>query len=153
MKRLALVTAVLAALAVPATASAGGLAAFALQGPGARIQAGELWVAQIRVVSCMGQLSDLGAPSLTIMDGAGDVRTFRTQRAGAAGRYTARVVFPSAGDWSYRVNLATWRGETHGPFKVAPKKTQPSRLLAALPPVGAVLLVLGTGLAVRRRNR
>jgi hypothetical protein len=34
---------------------------------------------------------------------------------------------------------------------VAPAQ-KPSRLLAALPPVGAVLLVLGTGVLLRRRR-
>jgi uncharacterized protein (DUF2141 family) len=150
MRRLALIAAAAAALAAPSAAFGGGMAAFALHGPSAQIKAGEVWLAQLRVVSCMGTLTDV-TPSLTITNSAGETVAFRGRRSGRAGIYTARVVFPSAGEWSYQVTAAGMPTEAHGPFRVAPS-AKPSRLLAALPPVGAVLLVLGTGLALRRRR-
>jgi hypothetical protein len=63
----------------------------------------------------------------------------------------ARVVFPSAGQWSYEITALGYALDRQGPFVVRPAR-KPSRLLAALPPVGAVLLVLGTGLVLRRRR-
>ena len=150
MRRLALVAAVGAALAAPSTALGGGSAAWALSGPDRGIQAGDVWLAQLRVVGCVGTPAD-AVPTVTIESEAGQVKSFRGQRVGTAGRYAARVVFPSAGRWSYRVTVYGW-GDRHGPFVVAPARNEPSRLLAALPPVGAVLLVLGTGLALRRRR-
>jgi hypothetical protein len=91
-------------------------------------------------------------PTLTIVSQSGQQLAFRGRRT-ASGKYTARVTFPSAGRWSYRVTVGGFgEFERRGPFVVAPATQKPSRLLAALPPVGAVLLVLGTGLLLRRRR-
>jgi hypothetical protein len=91
-------------------------------------------------------------PTVTITSGTGEQQFFRGQRAGATGRYVARVVFPSAGKWSYSVSLMGYTQERRGPFVVGPAGKQEPRLLAALPPVGTVLLVLATGLVLRRRR-
>ena len=150
MKRLALVAAAAAALAVPGIASAGGMGAWALHGPDKGIRAGETWLAQLRVVACQGTPMNM-APTVAITDASGQKLTFQGRKAGADGKYVARVVFPSAGKWSYSVWLLGYTQEQRGPFVVRPAKQQ-TRLLAALPPVGAVLLVLGTGLLLRRRR-
>ena len=150
MKRLALVAIVAAALGVPGTASAGGMGAWALSGPDKGIRAGDAWVAQLRVVACRGTPMNM-APTVAITSASGRILTFQGRKAGAAGKYVARVVFPSAGEWSYSVSLDGYTQEQRGPFVVRPARQQP-RLLAAIPPVGAVLLVLGTGLVLRRRR-
>jgi hypothetical protein len=153
MKRLAVVVAIAGALAAPAAASAGGMAAWALSGPQPGIRAGDVWVAKLRVVACMGTPADM-VPTLVVTENAtGREFRVRARSTGAVGKYTASVRFPSAGNWSYRVDLLNFRNQTFGPYRVGPAQVaQPDRLLAALPPVGAALLVLGTGLALRRRR-
>jgi hypothetical protein len=153
MKRLAVLAAVVGSLAAPSAASAGGMAAWALSGPPAGMQAGDTWNAQIRVVGCQGVPLGSIAPTVVIVDNAsGRLVRFRARSAGGLGKYTARVVFPSAGNWSYRVDVYDYPNETFGPFRIAAPASKPDRLLAALPPAGAALLVLGTGLALRRRR-
>ncbi|MDQ3823594.1 MAG: hypothetical protein M3321_10195, partial [Actinomycetota bacterium] len=152
MKRLAVIGVVLAAISAPATASAGGMAAWVLHGPGKGLRAGDTWVAQLRVVGCRGVPTGM-VPTVTITNGEGQQVFFRGRKAGATGRYVANVVFPSAGKWSYSVSLMGYTQKRHGPFVVGPAAKQQTRLLAALPPAGAVLLVLATGLALRRRGR
>jgi hypothetical protein len=150
MRRLVLIAAAAAALAAPGTALGGGMGAWVLSGPARDIESGEVWVAQMRVVGCIGNPVD-AVPTLTIVSQAGQQLTFRGRRT-ANGKYTARVTFPSAGRWSYRVSVGgIGEFEKRGPFVVAPAQ-KPSRLLAALPPLGAALLVLGTGALLRRRR-
>lgn len=150
MRRAVLIAAAAAALAAPGTALGGGMGAWTLSGPDRDIEAGEVWLAQLRVVGCIGNPVD-AVPTLTVVSSSGQTVAFRGRRT-AEGKYTARVVFPSAGRWSYRVTVGGFgEFERRGPFAVASAQ-KPSRLLAALPPVGAVLLVLGTGLILRRRR-
>lgn len=152
MKRLALVAAVVASLAAPSAASAGGMAAWALSGPPAGMQAGDAWNAQIRVVGCQGVPLGI-TPTVLIVDNAsGRQVRFRARSAGAAGEYTARVVFPTAGNWSYRIEVQGLQNQRFGPYRIAAPAREPDRLLAALPPLGAALLVLGSGLLLRRRR-
>jgi len=150
MRRFAVVLVALAALAAPSTALAGGGGAFVLHGP-AGLAAGDTWIAQIRVVGCIGTAYNAPTAVTITQRGTGRTLTFPGRRAGAVGHYTARVVFPAAGEWTYAAKVNGWAMETTGPFVVRPAKQQ-SRLLAALPPAGAVLLVLGTGVLLRRRR-
>jgi hypothetical protein len=150
MRRLALFAAVAAALAAPSAAFAGGMGAFALSGPGPNTKAGDTWLAQLRVVACQGMPTD-AVPTVAITNASGQRLTFRGQKVAGKGRYVARVVFPSAGEWSYEITAFGYALDRQGPFVVRPAQ-KPARLLAALPPVGAVLLVLGTGLVLRRRR-
>jgi hypothetical protein len=139
-----------AALAAPSTAFAGGGGAFVLHGP-TGLKAGDTWLAQIRVVGCMGTHYNAPTAVTITQRGTGRTLTFPGRRAGAVGHYTARVVFPAAGQWTYAAEVNGWAMENTGPFAVAPNK-KPDRLIAAVPPLGAVLLVLGTGLFLRRRR-
>ena len=150
MRRLTLVAVVTAALAAPSAAFAGGMGAFALHGPQQGIKAGDTWLVQLRVVACVGAPMS-SVPTVAITNGAGQRLTFRGQKATGTGRYVARVVFPSAGEWSYSVSVMGYVMDRRGPFAVLPAQRE-SRMLAALPPVGAVLLVVGTGLLLRRRR-
>ena len=151
MKRLTVVAVLAAALAAPSAASAGGLGMWALSGPERGIKAGDVWLAQVRVVGCRGTPMD-GVPTLVVTSQSGQRLAFRGRTAGAQGKYTARVVFPSAGKWSYHIELWGSAQDRHGPFVVGPAK-KADRLTAAVPPLGAALLVLGTGVLLRRRRR
>jgi hypothetical protein len=154
MRRLALVAAILGALAAPSSAAAGGMAAWTLSGPPAGLTAGDAWHAQIRVTGCRGVLLGSITPTVVVVDNrSGRIVRFRGRSTGVPGEYTARVVFPTAGNWSYRVEAHGLRMESFGPYRIAAPAQKPDRLVAALPPIGAVVLVLGTGLVLRRRRR
>jgi hypothetical protein len=150
VKRLAVIAVVAAALAAPSSAFAGGMGVWALSGPERGMKAGDVWLAQVRVVGCQGIPMD-AVPTVAITSESGQRLTFRGRTTGVPGKYTARVVFPSAGKWSYQIELWGTAQDRHGPFVVGPAQ-KPDRLIAAVPPLGAVLLVLGTGLILRRRR-
>jgi hypothetical protein len=107
-----------AALTFVAPASAGCWATVDLAPPPEGIAAGEVWTAEITVLQHgRNPLPDAAeaTPTVTIVNGeSGERRTFKaTVSDPAAGRYKARVVFPSAGAWSYEVfdGFNTWNGE------------------------------------------
>jgi hypothetical protein len=152
MRRLALAAAALAALAAPTAASAGGLGVQALNAPPAPLTAGGTWTARLRVVSCLGVEASGFALAVRASHADGRTVLVSARETARPGIYEARLEFPTAGTWTYTVRAA---GATYDlerrTVEVAPA-ARPSRLLATLPPVGAVLLVLGTGIALRRRR-
>jgi len=101
MRRL-LFVAVLA-LALPATALAGGWATAGLAPP-ERIGAGDTWNADVTILQ-HGQTPLAGViPTVTIRNAAsGKEKTFTAGPTDKVGVYRAKVVFPSAGKWSYEV--------------------------------------------------
>jgi YtkA-like len=109
---------VVAALTVAGAASAGCWATVGLSPPPEGTAAGEVWTAQLTVLQ-HGQnpLPDAAdaAPTVTIVNQAtGERRKFTAKPSDpGAGRYEARVVFPSAGAWSFRVfdGFTRWNGE------------------------------------------
>ncbi len=106
------------ALMSAAPASAGCWATVGLAPPPSETWAGDVWTAQITVLQ-HGQnpLPDArdASPKVTIVNRAnGESRTFVAKASDpAAGRYVARVVFPSAGRWSYEVfdGFTSWNGD------------------------------------------
>jgi hypothetical protein len=101
-----------------APASAGCWATVGLAPPPSGTAAGEVWMAKITVLQ-HGQnpLPDAGdaSPEVTIVNRASGEKLSFVAKASepAAGRYVARVVFPSAGRWSYEVfdGFTSWNGE------------------------------------------
>jgi hypothetical protein len=125
MRRLVIAMALAAALAVPA-AHAGGWATVKLAPPPAGLGAEEIWTAQLTVLRHGITPTDGATPSITIRGESG-AQTFRAKPAGTAGKYVARVVFPSAGRWDYEVSdglAATGYGasqtHTYSPVVIAP---------------------------------
>ena len=102
MRRLLLILA-LAALAAPASALAGGWATAGLSPPEG-VGAGDTWNADVRILQ-HGQTPLAGAtPTVTIRNVAtGKEKTFTAKPTDAVGIYRAKVVFPSAGKYSYEV--------------------------------------------------
>jgi YtkA-like len=99
---------VLAALAIAAPASAGCWATVGVVPPPGNIGAGDVWVAEITVLQHgRNPLPDAAnaVPTLTIVNAdTGRQKTFRAKSTDpTAGVYTADVVFPSNGSWSYQV--------------------------------------------------
>ena len=101
MKRLVIALAAFC-LAAPATALAGGWATAGLAPPPEGIGAGDRWDARITILQHgMTPLEGVN-PTLTIRSGS-TVKTFRAAPTDKPGVYTAAVVFPTDGKWSYEV--------------------------------------------------
>lgn len=101
MKRL-LLAFVLVALAAPVGAFAGGWATAGLAAPPDDVGAGDAWNARITILQ-HGQTPLEGVtPTVTIRNGP-TVKSFKAKPTDEPGIYLAKVVFPSAGKWSYEV--------------------------------------------------
>lgn len=101
MKKL-LIGLTLVALAAPASALAGGWATVGLGGPPDDMGPGETWNARLTVLQHGRTPLDGLSPTVTIKNGSIS-KTFTAKPAGEPGEYVAKVVFPSAGSWSYQV--------------------------------------------------
>jgi hypothetical protein len=101
MRRL-LIGLTLAALALPAGATAGGWATAGLGPPPDGMGPGDTWNAQITILQ--HGLTPLNgvSPTVTIRKGS-TAKTFKATPAGEPGKYVAQVVFPSGGRWTYEV--------------------------------------------------
>jgi len=101
-----------------APASAGCWATVGLAPPTSETSAGDVWTARITVLQ-HGQnpLPDArdASPKVTIVNRASGERQSFVAKASepAAGRYVARIVFPSAGRWTYEVfdGFTSWNGD------------------------------------------
>lgn len=101
MRRL-LIGLTLAALALPAGATAGGWATAGVTPPNDGVGPGDTWNAQITILQHgMTPLNGV-SPTVTIRQGS-TVKTFKATPAGEPGKYVAKVVFPSGGNWNYEV--------------------------------------------------
>lgn len=103
MKRL-LIPLALVALAAPSSALAGGWATAGLSPPDGGVGAGDTWNAKVTVLQ-HGETPLSGiSPTVTIRNKTtGEAKTFAAKPNGEAGVYTAKVVFPSEGSWTYEV--------------------------------------------------
>lgn len=134
MRRSFLVIAAASALALAGTAAAGGWATVQLSSTPRGLSAGEPWVVDITVLQHGRTPLDGLKPTLTIRKspritsgvakGRPTTRTFLARPTGSPGVYRARVVFPSAGTWSYEVfdGFVRYGGaQTHryAPVKIA----------------------------------
>jgi hypothetical protein len=122
MRRLLALAAV--ALALPATAAAGGWATVQLSSTPAGMRAGVPWNVTVTVLQ-HGQTPLAGVqPTITIRNGTHSL-VFRARPTGEIGAYRARVVFPKAGVWRYSVYDAfTEYGgakvHTYAPIRIKP---------------------------------
>jgi hypothetical protein len=103
MRRLLIGLAV-AALALPASAVAGGWATAGVGPPDDGIGPGDTWNAKVTILQHGNPETPLMGvtPSLTIQNGS-TTKTFEGTLTNEQGVSTIKVVFPSAGKWSYAV--------------------------------------------------
>jgi hypothetical protein len=94
----------LAALALPASAAAGGWATAGVSPPPDDMGPGQTWDARITVLQHGNPDTPLMGvvPTLTIKNGSTS-KTFTAEPSDEAGVYIAHVVFPRTGKWSYSV--------------------------------------------------
>lgn len=97
--------AVLAALALPAAAAAGGWATAGISPPPDGGEAGETKTFQITVLRHGRTPTDGAAPAVVLTNpDTGEQLTFPGKPAGPTGKYTARVEWPAAGTWKFGVS-------------------------------------------------
>jgi hypothetical protein len=103
MRRL-LLTLTLVALAAPASALAGGWATAGLSPPDGGVGAGDTWNADVKILQ-HGMTPLAGViPTVTIRNVAtGKETAFTAKPTDEVGVYRAKVVFPTAGKYSYKV--------------------------------------------------
>ena len=118
MRRL-VVTAVVVAVLVPATALAGGWATVQLSSTPKGARAGVPWVVDLTVlqhgVTPLAQVR----PEVRIAQGT-LARTFLARPTAKTGVYRARVVFPRAGTWRWSIWDGFSRTHTYKAGRVAP---------------------------------
>lgn len=149
MKKLLLVLAV-AAVAVPA-ASAGGWATVGLSSLPNDTPAGGTWSVDLTVLQHGRTPLEGISPTLTIVNGDGDTRSFTGTPTGTPGVYRVDVVFPAEGTWSYQVWDDFSQTHTFKPVEIV----APGGSFPTLPVAGVGLaLVLGAALVLfLRRSR
>lgn len=161
MRYLVIVSALALAAVGAAPASGGGWATVALSSAPEGVRAGETWAAEITVLRHGVTPTDGAAPSLTIRNQeTASSETFAAEPAGETGVYTARVVFPEAGQWGFEIDnglAATGYGEsattTYAPVTVEAGSGGSRRSFPALPlgvVAAAVALAAAGALGVRR---
>jgi hypothetical protein len=93
-----------AAVALPASAVAGGWATAGVGQPPDGMGPGDTWNAKITVLQHGNPETPLMgvSPTLTIRNGS-TAKTFKATATDEPGVYVAKVVFPSSGKWSYAV--------------------------------------------------
>jgi hypothetical protein len=107
MNRFALfaATALAAALIAPATSLAGGWATVGLSSLPDGVEPREAWVVDLTVLQHGRTPLEGVEPRVLIRAGRGGAeKDFVAEPTGKPGVYSARVVFPSAGRWSYAVD-------------------------------------------------
>jgi YtkA-like len=103
MRKLLIATVVIAALAAPVSAFAGGWATAGLGPPDDGLQAGDTWNARVTILQ-HGQTPLSGVePTVTIRNDKGVTETFPARPTGEVGVYEAKVRFPESGTWRYEV--------------------------------------------------
>jgi hypothetical protein len=125
--RRAVLSALVAAVALPTAATAGGWATVGLADMPDGTRAGEVWNAQITVLRHGRTPTDGAKPVVTIVSREGQSKSFAAKPVGKPGTYVARVVFPAKGTWRYSIDnglSATGYGvdatTTYAPVEIAP---------------------------------
>jgi hypothetical protein len=118
-RRLVLLVAKAAALAAPASATAGGFATVGLDSLPEGLAPGEPWTVELTILQ-HGRTPLDGVKPIVIVEkaGAGERRSLPARATGEPGMYRATVVFASAGTWSYVVDDGFSQRHTYKPVSI-----------------------------------
>jgi hypothetical protein len=153
--------AALGALALPATAGAGGFATVGLSSLPDGTPPGGTWHVRLTILQHgRTPLSDL-TPVVRIRNGT-TARSFTAKPAGRPGLYTASVVFPSAGRWRYAIDDGFTQTHDFAPATIGTAASTPpakasagganvGAAFAAAAAAGLVTALLAAALERRRR--
>jgi hypothetical protein len=159
MRYLIALAALVAALAVPATAGAGGWATIGFAPLPDDLEPGETWKPEITILQHGVTPLDGLSPTVTIA-GAETSDVFTATATGTPGKYVANVVFEQAG--SYGVTIDSTFGEsrlTYGPVTIEASETtagtggSDSRFVTVLAVLGGALVLAAAAFAVVRQRR
>lgn len=159
------------ALALPATAAAGGFSTVGLSEMPEGVGPGETWRAEFMVLGHgRTPMSDL-RPVVILAGEDGDKRTFRAHAGPTPGQYVADVTFPSSGRWEIAIREYKWMApHTFGTAEIGgdaanaaaappprppaapPGDGGPDLPLAALAALAAGLLAGGATWLIQRRR-
>ena len=117
MKRLLLVL-TLVGLGLAATAEAGGWATVKLSSTPNGIVAGQIWDVRLTVLQ-HGVTPLAGVEPAVLIRKGGVARSFTARPTTKVGVYRARVVFPSAGTWTWKVDDGFTRVHGYAPLLVS----------------------------------
>jgi hypothetical protein len=122
-------------------------------GPPAAIRAGETWKAELFVHATARQLAAADPPAILIHNDAdGWSKIWAKRVPGEPGAYTAAVVFPSGGTWTYHVHdPIAGGGYDFDPVVVAAQGGSGGGLALWLVVGSAVALLTAIALRARRR--
>jgi hypothetical protein len=116
----AVAVAVLVGMALPAAAQAGGWATVGLDPVPGATRAGEPQDVELTILQHGRTPLDGLEPAVRVSRaGGGGATVFRARPAGRPGVYTARVVFPRSGVWSYAVDDGFTARHAFGDVRVA----------------------------------
>jgi hypothetical protein len=154
MKRLLLALA-LVALALPASAAAGGWATVQLSSLPGGTDAGGTWTPELTVLQHgVTPLEDI-TPVVRITGPNGQAEQFAAEPTGTPGHYRAEVVFPASGEWRWEVWDGFSRTHTYSPVTIGVGDGDGTGFPAA-PVAAAALAAFGLAglllVAVRRRR-
>jgi hypothetical protein len=116
MRRL-LLSLTLVALVAPAGALAGGWATAGLSPPPDDVGAGDTWNARITVLQ-HGQTPLEGVEPIVMIRNGSTEKAFPAMPTDEPGVYEAKVVFPTAGTWSYVVDDGFGQTHTFAPASI-----------------------------------
>ena len=140
-------TALAAALIAPTTSLAGGWATVGLSSLPDRVQPGEPWVVDLTVLQHGRTPLEGVEPSVRIRQARGGAdKTFAARPTKHAGVYRARVVFPSAGAWTYSVDDDFSQVHELGSVRIGAGGERAT--VAARPDSGGVTLAGALGIAL-----
>ena len=153
MRRLLFVV-LLLALALPATAAAGGFATVQLSSLPTGTNAGDTWKAELLVLQ-HGQTPLEGISPVVRIRNGDRHQEFPAAPAGEPGRYVANVTFPASGTWAWEIWDGFSQTHTYAPVAIGPAGAGDGSF--PMLPVGVGVLVLGGALAgillLTRRRR
>jgi len=109
------------ALALAGVALAGGWATVQLSSTPTGIRAGAVWDVRLTVLQ-HGVTPLAGVRPVVIVRKGAVARRFTARPTRRVGVYRARVVFPSAGTWTWKIDDGFTRVHTYAPVRVAPAR-------------------------------
>ena len=117
--RLALVG-MLAVLAMPLAASAGGWAIASFDEVPGGFEAGATYDLEYTILQHGVTPVDIGDSEVRILDADGAITTFDATTAGETGRYSVSITFPESGTWQWEVTMGDFASQPLGTVEVTP---------------------------------
>jgi len=143
----------LAALLVPAAATAGGFATVQLSSLPARTDAGGTWTPTMTILQHGVTPLDGLEPAVRITDDSGATHSFAARPTGEPGTYVAKVRFPTGGSWRYEIWDGFSQTHTYSPVTIGDGRDGSFPTVPVAGAALALLLVAALGVAVSRRRR